>query len=83
MKSYMAVTYHYIDSKDFEMKSGLLDLSPIKGKHTGLALKNKMISIFNEFGIRKSQVFTLTLDNASNNDTLIRGLIEKGKQLQL
>ncbi len=51
-----------MDSKDFEMKSGLLDLSPIKGKHTGLALENKMISIFNEFGIRKSQAFTLTLD---------------------
>lgn len=77
MKSFMAVTYHYIDN-DFQCVSGLLDFVPIKGRHFGERLALSLIHVFEDYGISKSQVLTITVDNASNNDTMMKTLITKG-----
>jgi hypothetical protein len=74
MKSFIALTYHYLN-ESFEMVSGLLDFIPIVGKHSGKSLANSLIQVFQNFGIHQNQVFTITVDNASNNDTLISHLI--------
>ena len=37
----------------------------------------KLEDILNEYGIEK-RILTITMDNASNNDTLVKELIEKG-----
>lgn len=77
MKSFMAVTYHFINN-DFQIVTGLLDFVKISGKHTGKSLAASLINIFEDFHFKKTQVFTITVDNASNNNTMMKELIEKG-----
>lgn len=77
MKSFMAVTYQYIND-DFEMVYGLLDFLKINGKHDGKRLAASLVYLFEEFGLSKSQVLTVTVDNASNNSTMVDELIKKG-----
>jgi hypothetical protein len=86
MKSFLALTYHFIDSS-FKLRSGLVDFLPIEGSHTGLNIASSLMGVFNEFNIKKSQVIifelisqvlTITCDNASNNDVMIEKLISEG-----
>jgi hypothetical protein len=77
MRSFMAVTYHFVNS-EFELESGLLDFVRVNGKHNGSRLAASLIYVFNKFELTKSQVVTITVDNASNNDTMVENLIQKG-----
>jgi hypothetical protein len=77
MKSFMAVTFQYIND-DLEMVYGILDFVKLKGKHEGKLLAASLVDIFEEFALSKSQVFTVTVDNASNNNTMIEELIKVG-----
>ena len=77
MKSFMAVTFQYIND-DLEMVHGILDFVKLKGKHEGKLLAASLADIFEEFALSKSQVFTVTVDNASNNNTMIEELIKVG-----
>jgi hypothetical protein len=77
MKSFMAVTYHFVNTK-FELESGLLDFVRINGQHKGSRLAESLEFVFNQFELKKSQIFTVTVDNAKNNDTMIDSLIRKG-----
>lgn len=38
--------------------------------HTGVNLAEKLVSLLKDWGIEK-KIFTLTLDNASNNDAMV------------
>ena len=76
MKSFMAVSFQYLDD-NFELVSGLLDFLNID-KHEGKRLAQVLINLFDDFGLEKSQILTLTVDNCSNNSTMMNTLIEKG-----
>ena len=78
MKSYMAITFHYVDDTTYEIQNGLLDFSPVTGRHTGVRLARMFIYILEKYEIDKDKVFTLTVDNASNNDSMINVLIDEG-----
>ena len=65
----MGLTFHFL-TPSFEMVSGLLDFIPIDGRHHGNSLADYVIAAFQRFEIDKKQVFCITVDNASNNDTV-------------
>jgi len=77
MKAFMAITFHYCNS-DFEIISNILDFIPLHGKHTGVKMACKFQESIDNFGIPKDKVFTVTVDNASSNDTMVEALIEDG-----
>ena len=73
----MAITYHYTNL-DFKIVTGLLDFIPLSGRHTGNNIAEAIINVFKEFQIKKEQIFTMTVDNASNIDVLLSTLIREG-----
>lgn len=64
---FMAIRVHWI-SKEWELKSVLLDLSHIDGQHTGSNLRKIFVECLKRFNIPLSRVMSITLDNASNNE---------------
>jgi hypothetical protein len=58
------------------MVSGLLDFIIINRKHDGKSLAQSLIRVLEDFGLVKSQV-SITVDNASNNGTMMDKLIEQ------
>jgi hypothetical protein len=73
---FLCVTLHFIDQK-WELKSQVLAFRFIPGKHTGRNMALVLEEILKEYLIEK-RILTVTMDNASNNDTLLEELIEKG-----
>ena len=76
MKCFMAVTYQFVND-DFEIETGLLDFVSAHGNHQGNTLADCLIDVFDDFNIQKEQVFTITLDNASNNNNMIQKLLQE------
>lgn len=76
MKSFVAVTYHYLDD-NFELQSGLLDFTLLRGKHSGIALAEMFLEIISDMGITNEQVIAIVCDNASNNDAMVDCLIKE------
>ena len=64
-ESFMAITLHAL-SKDFEMINMTLEVDPLKGKHTGQFMKQRMIDSFENWGIQKEKLVMMLRDNASN-----------------
>ncbi|QRV91329.1 hAT family dimerization protein [Ceratobasidium sp. AG-Ba] len=88
LRSYMGVTAHYINKEGY-LAEHLIAFRRVKGEHSGANLGRVLFSIFEEFGIL-SKLGHITLDNASNNDTLMaelevvfreRGLVTFGRTL--
>ena len=65
MESFMAITLHAV-SKDFEMINMTLEVDPLKGKHTGQFIKQRMEESFEKWGIQKDKLVLMLRDNASN-----------------
>jgi galactitol-specific phosphotransferase system IIB component len=63
---YMVVTAHYI-TPDFEINKKIISFKEVKYPHSGFAIEEALESCLTEWGIR-NKVFTLTLDNAGNNN---------------
>jgi hypothetical protein len=61
---YMAITAHFIE--DWKLKSLLLDFVPFTGKHSGQLIKDAFVK--SVVVGHKLEIFSVTLDNASNND---------------
>ncbi|KAF8672559.1 Encoded by, partial [Rhizoctonia solani] len=72
IRSFMAVTAHYIN-KDGFLAEHLIAFRLIHGSHTGANVGQCLFSVLEENGITKKLGF-VTLDNASNNETLMRKL---------
>jgi hypothetical protein len=68
--SFMGITAHWIDS-NFNFRASTLDIAKLSVKHTGENLYSKFKEILTEFGVQK-KVLGITLDNASNNNTMMR-----------
>ncbi|KAK3415408.1 hypothetical protein EUGRSUZ_H01031, partial [Eucalyptus grandis] len=66
---YMTVTAHYIDD-DWELQSKVLCFSYVPPPYSGVILLEKLLSLLREWGIER-KIFSITLDNASYNDSMI------------
>jgi hypothetical protein len=63
---YMVVTAHYV-TPDFKINKKIISFKEVKYPHSGFAIEEALESCLTEWGIR-NKVFTLTLDNAGNNN---------------
>ena len=67
-RGYITLTAHFIDD-DWKLNSKLLNFSHLEPPHTGHELSRKVVEFLREWGIEK-KVFSITLDNASCNDSM-------------
>jgi hypothetical protein len=68
----MAVTGYFLD-EDWNYHEILLDFELLYESHTGSYLNTVLIELLEKHQI-KNQVLTITIDNASNNLTLMDSL---------
>ncbi|GJR72973.1 zinc finger BED domain-containing protein RICESLEEPER 2-like protein [Tanacetum coccineum] len=69
---YMTLTAHYID-ESWVLRKKVLNFRVIPPPHTGSLLAHSVITFLREWGI-ENKVFTITLDNATNNNGLVDSL---------
>ena len=65
-EGYICLTAHYVD-ENWKLKNIILNFCHMPPPHTGTLLSEKILSFLEEWGIEK-KIFSITLDNASNND---------------
>jgi hypothetical protein len=73
----MSITTHYIN-EDFIYKNKIISFNEVKYPHTGYAIEEAIVSCLTEWGIR-GKLFTLALDNSSNNTSACEELIKYHK----
>ena len=73
----MVITAHYI-TPDFKIKKKIISFKEVKYPHTGFAIEETLVSCLTEWGIR-NKLFTLTVDNASNNTSACEELVDTHK----
>jgi hypothetical protein len=73
---YLCLTAHYIDA-NFILIKKTIAFKDVKYPHTGLAIEEVITKCLIEWGI-KEKVFTIILDNASNNQSSCDLLRESG-----
>ena len=69
---YMCVTAHFID-KNWVLQKKVLNFCFMPPPHDGVSLADKIKSLLCEWGIDK-RIFSITLDNASSNNSLVHNL---------
>lgn len=62
---YICVTCHWMDN-DWILQKRIIGFELMQESHTAFNLKERIINILDEFGLR-SKVFSISLDNASSN----------------
>lgn len=67
-EGYISLTAHYVDETGI-LNNKILSFCDLLPPHTGDALATKIHDCLKDWGIEK-KVFTLTVDNASANDTM-------------
>lgn len=73
-QAFMAITVYFID-RDWNYRELLLGFEPLHGPHTGVNLSDVLLELLRERGLLH-RIFSVTTDNATNNETLIRALQE-------
>lgn len=71
-QAFMAITAYYID-KEWNYRELLLGFEPLHGAHTGANLNDVLVRFLRERQLLH-RIFSVTTDNATNNETLIRTL---------
>ncbi|WVZ53190.1 hypothetical protein U9M48_004165, partial [Paspalum notatum var. saurae] len=74
---YRVVTAHYVDS-EFKLKKKIIWFKELEYHHSGYAISDELVLCMTDWGIR-DKLFTLTLDNASNNTSACELLINNHK----
>ncbi|KAJ5877235.1 hypothetical protein N7455_000700 [Penicillium solitum] len=74
-QAFMAITVYFID-KDWNYREMLLGFEPLHGPHTGNNLSDVLHRLLEERKLL-DRIFSVTTDNATNNDTMIRALQER------
>ncbi|WOL14226.1 zinc finger BED domain-containing protein RICESLEEPER 2-like [Canna indica] len=69
---YMCLTAHFLDN-DWNLQKRVLNFISIPPPHTGLMISDSIFSCLNDWGI-ENKISTITLDNASSNDSAVRHL---------
>ncbi|WVZ70873.1 hypothetical protein U9M48_019504 [Paspalum notatum var. saurae] len=67
---YICITGHFTDS-DWKMHKKILKFSFLETPHTGLAMFNVLLKFIQEWNI-EDKLFAITLDNASNNNAMMK-----------
>ncbi|XP_061373378.1 zinc finger BED domain-containing protein RICESLEEPER 3-like [Gastrolobium bilobum] len=65
---YICLTAHYVDTK-WRLNSKILNFCQMPPPHTGFELSQKILDMLKDWEIEK-KIFSITLDNASANDTM-------------
>ena len=73
---FLCVTLHLID-QNWILKTQVIAFRYIRGKHSGAYMVLLLETILKEYKI-EDRILSITMNNASNNDKLVDGLIEKG-----
>ncbi|XP_010527601.1 PREDICTED: zinc finger BED domain-containing protein RICESLEEPER 2-like [Tarenaya hassleriana] len=68
IEGYICITGHYVDNS-WKLNSKILSFSAMPPPHSGNELAKKVLDCLKDWGIEK-KIFSLTLDNASANDTM-------------
>ena len=71
-QAFMAITVYFID-KEWNYREMLLGFEPLHGPHTGVNLCDVLLQLLRERQLL-NRIFSVTTDNAANNETLIRAL---------
>ena len=66
----MGITIHWIDTINWQLQSYILKLENLHKQHSGENLNTYLISVLKQYNIQNN-IFCITRDNATNNDTLI------------
>ncbi|KAL6613903.1 hypothetical protein ACP70R_036173 [Stipagrostis hirtigluma subsp. patula] len=75
---YICITCHYLDH-DWKMHKRILKFSFMKSPHTGIAMFNAVLKSMQEWNI-EDKLFAITLDNASNNNAMMKLLKDNLKE---
>ena len=67
-EGYICLTAHFVDS-NWKLNSKILNFEHFPPPHTGVELASKVLTFLKGWEIEK-KIFSLTLDNASSNDTM-------------
>lgn len=73
-QAFMAITVYFID-KDWNYREMLLGFEPLYGAHSGVNLSEVLLQLLKDRQFL-DRIFSVTTDNATNNETLIRALQE-------
>nr|GMC75106.1 zinc finger BED domain-containing protein RICESLEEPER 2-like [Ipomoea batatas] len=68
--SYMCVTGHFVDS-NWQLQKRVLSFMPLPPPHTGVDIIDGVMKSTKDWGI-EHKIFTISVDNASNNDVAVR-----------
>nr|KAJ0212044.1 hypothetical protein LSAT_V11C400164530 [Lactuca sativa] len=71
---YMVLTGHFVDS-NWQLQKRVLSFIHLPPPHRGLEIADNLYKCFKDWGI-ENKVFTISVDNASNNDSAVRILSE-------
>ena len=74
-KAFIEITVYFIN-KDWNYRELLLRFEPLYGPHTGVNLSEVLYQLLKERRLL-DRIFSVAIDNATNNETLIRALLEK------
>lgn len=74
-KGYMCITIHWIDD-DWHMQKRIICLPHVKGRHKGQVLATEFIKGVMSWNLEK-RLFSLTLDNAGNNNSCVRVVVKE------
>ncbi|RYR39204.1 hypothetical protein Ahy_A09g044690 [Arachis hypogaea] len=68
-EGFICLTAHFVD-ENWKLQSKILNFCHMSPPHTGFELSSKIFTLLNEWKIDK-KIFSITLDNASSNDTCV------------
>nr|GMD98118.1 zinc finger BED domain-containing protein RICESLEEPER 2-like [Ipomoea batatas] len=68
--SYMCVTGHFVDS-NWQLQKLVLSFMPLPPPHAGVDIIDGVMKSTKDWGI-EHKIFTISVDNASNNDVAVR-----------
>jgi len=71
-EGYISLTAHYVDS-NWKLRTKILNFCHFPPTHTGFELSKKINACLHDWEIEK-RIFSITLDNASSNDVLVKTL---------
>jgi hypothetical protein len=77
-KGYMCVTLHWIDD-EWKIQKRIINFFHVQGRHTGERLPYTVSSCLLKWYVEK-KMFSLTLDNASANEVVVKDLIVELKK---
>ncbi len=71
--SLLAIVAHFVDVGSRQLQKALLALRELEGTHSGEAIAENFLQVVDSYGVR-DKVGYFTLDNAYNNDTMMRAV---------